>query len=76
MLNKYLDCRNLRPRHDTIFFRGHRKRSAVIKEQLQRELEAICAYRKEKLVQWLFNLSWASSKMAWAYPDLHQLESR
>ena len=47
------------------------------KEQLQRELDAICAHRnaQAKPVQWQFNLPKARSKMAWVYPDLHQRES-
>ena len=47
------------------------------KEQLQRELDAICAHRNAlaKPVQWQFNLPKARSKMAWVYPDLHQRES-
>ena len=46
-------------------------------EQLQRELDAICAHRNAlaKPVQWQFNLPKARSKMAWVYPDLHLLES-
>ena len=46
-------------------------------EQLQRELDAICAHRNAlaKPVQWQFNLPKARSKMAWVYPDLHPRES-
>jgi transposase len=41
------------------------------KEQLQRELDAICAHRnaEAKPIRWQFNLSKARQKMAWAYPD-------
>ena len=40
------------------------------KEQLQRELDAICAYRnaEAKPIRWQFNLSKARQKMAWVYP--------
>ena len=42
------------------------------KEQLQRELDAICAHRnaEAKPVRWQFNLKKAREKMAWVYPDL------
>jgi transposase len=41
------------------------------KEQLQRELDAICAHRnaEAKPIRWQFNLSKARQKMAWAYPN-------
>ena len=53
------------------------KKRITDKEQLQRELDAICADRNAlaKPVQWQFNLPKARSKMAWVYPDLHQRES-
>ena len=53
------------------------KKRITDKEQLQRELDAICAHRNAlaKPVQWQFNLPKARSKMAWVYPDLHQRES-
>ena len=53
------------------------KKRITDKEQLQRELDAICAHRNAlaKPVQWRFNLPKARSKMAWVYPDLHQRES-
>ena len=53
------------------------KKRIADKEQLQRELDAICAHRNAlaKPVQWQFNLPKARSKMAWIYPDLHPLES-
>ena len=53
------------------------KKRIADKEQLQRELDAICAHRNAlaKPVQWQFNLPKARSKMAWVYPDLHQRES-
>lgn len=49
------------------------KKRIADKEQLQRELDAICAHRNAlaKPVQWQFNLPKARSKMAWVYPDLH-----
>jgi hypothetical protein len=52
------------------------KKRIADKEQLQRELDAICAHRSAlaKPVQWQFNLPKARSKMAWVYPDLHQRE--
>ena len=39
------------------------------KEQLQRELDAICAHRnaEAKSIHWQFNLSKARQKMAWVY---------
>ncbi len=42
------------------------------KEQLQRELDAICAHRnvEAKPVRWQFNLSKAREKMTWVYPEL------
>lgn len=41
------------------------------KEQLQRELDAICGERNAegKPVRWQFNLGAARKKMAWAYPQ-------
>ena len=53
------------------------KKRITDKEQLQRELDAICAHRNAlaKPVPWQFNLPKARSKMAWVYPDLHQRES-
>ena len=53
------------------------KKRITDKEQLQRELDAICAHRNAlaKPVQWQFNLPKARSKMTWVYPDLHQRES-
>ena len=53
------------------------KKRITDKEQLQRELDAICAHRNAlaKPVQWQFNLPKARSNMAWVYPDLHQRES-
>ena len=40
------------------------------KEQLQRELDAICAYRnaEAKPIRWQLSLSKARQKMAWVYP--------
>ena len=48
------------------------KKRIADKEQLQRELDAICAHRnaEAKPVQWQFNLNKASTKMAWVYPEL------
>ncbi len=42
------------------------------KEQLQRELDAICGKRNAegKPVRWQFNLGKARQKMAWAYPNI------
>ena len=40
------------------------------KEQLQRELDAICAHRnaEAKPIRWQFNLTRARQEMAWVYP--------
>jgi len=48
------------------------KKRIADKEQLQRELDAICAHRnaQAKPVRWQFNLNKARSKMAWVYPDV------
>jgi transposase len=48
------------------------KKRIADKEQLQRELDAICAHRnaEAKPVNWQFNLKNARVKMAWVYPDL------
>lgn len=53
------------------------KKRIADKEQLQRELDAICAHRnaQEKPVQWQFNLSKARLKMAWVYPEIQPHES-
>ena len=53
------------------------KKRIVDNEQLQRELEAICAHRnaQAKPVRWQFNLTKARVKMAWVYPALHPHES-
>jgi len=53
------------------------KKRIADKEQLQRELDAICAHRnaQAKPWQWQFNLSKARSKLAWVYPDLQAQES-
>jgi hypothetical protein len=48
------------------------KKRIAAKEQLQHELDAICAHRngQAKPVQWQFNLNKARAKMAWVYPDV------
>ena len=48
------------------------KKRIAEKQQLQRELDAICAHRnaKAKPVQWQFNLNKARTKMAWVYPEV------
>ena len=48
------------------------KKRIAGKEQLQRELDAICAHRnaEAKPVRWQFNLSKARVKMAWIYPEI------
>ena len=48
------------------------KKRIANKEQLQRELDAICAHRnaEAKAVRWQFNLSKARVKMAWVYPEI------
>ena len=48
------------------------KKRIADKEQLQRELDAICAHRnvQAKPVQWQFNLNKARVKMAWIYPEI------
>ena len=48
------------------------KKRIADKEQLQRELDAICAHRnaQAKPLQWQFNLNKARAKMAWVYPDV------
>lgn len=48
------------------------KKRIADKEQLQRELDAICAHRnaEAKPVRWQFNLKKAREKLAWVYPDL------
>jgi len=53
------------------------KKRIANKEQLQRELDAICAQRNAegKPVRWQFNLSKARQKMAWAYPKIDQESS-
>jgi transposase len=53
------------------------KKRIADKEQLQRELDAICAERNAqgKPVRWQFNLSKARAKMAWAYPKIDQKSS-
>ena len=47
------------------------------KEQLQLELDAICAERNAEAVpvRWQFNLSKARKKMAWAHPTVDQESS-
>lgn len=47
------------------------KKRIVDKEQLQLELNAICAYRnaEAKPVRWQFNLNKARVKMAWIYAE-------
>lgn len=47
------------------------------KDQLQRELDAICAERnvEGRPVRWQFNLSKAREKMAWAYPRMVEQSS-
>jgi hypothetical protein len=53
------------------------KKRIADKEQLQRELDAICAHRnaEAKPVRWQFNLKKAREKMAWVYPDLAKASS-
>ena len=48
------------------------KKRIADNEQLQRELDAICAERNAQAtpVRWQFNLSKAREKMAWAYPEI------
>ena len=48
------------------------KKRIATPQQLQRELDAICAERNAVAtpVRWQFNLSKARSKMAWAYPKI------
>lgn len=48
------------------------KKRIADKDQLQRELDAICAERnaEAKPVRWQFNLGKAREKMAWAYPEI------
>ena len=48
------------------------KKTIADKEQLQRELDAICAHRnaEAKPVRWQFNLSKARIKMTWVYPEI------
>ena len=48
------------------------KKRIADNEQLQRELDAICAERNAQAtpVRWQFNLRKAREKMAWAYPDI------
>lgn len=48
------------------------KKRIVDTEQLQRELDAICAERNSQAtpVRWQFNLSKAREKMAWVYPKI------
>jgi hypothetical protein len=53
------------------------KKRITDRDQLQLELDAICAHRngQAKPVQWQFNLTKARKKMAWVYPDLLPNES-
>lgn len=46
------------------------KKRIAEKEQLQLELDAICAHRNAEIkpVRWQFNLNKAREKMAWVYP--------
>lgn len=48
------------------------KKRIADNEQLQRELDAICAERNAVAapVRWQFNLGKAREKMAWAYPEI------
>jgi transposase len=48
------------------------KKRIADNEQLQRELDAICAERNAQAtpVRWQFNLSKARKKMAWAYSEI------
>ena len=48
------------------------KKRIADNEQLQRELDAICAERNAQAtpVRWQFNLRKARETMAWAYPDI------
>lgn len=48
------------------------KKRIADNEQLQRELDAICAERNSQAtpVRWQFNLRKAREKMAWAYPEI------
>ena len=48
------------------------KKRIADNEQLQRELDAICAERNAQAtpVRWQFNLRKAREKIAWAYPDI------
>ena len=48
------------------------KKRIADNEQLQRELDAICAERNAQAtpVRWQFNLRKAREKMAWAYPEI------
>ena len=52
--------------------RGVFKKRIADSEQLQRELDAVCAERNAVAtpVRWQFNLGKAREKMAWAYPDI------
>ena len=52
--------------------RGVFKKRIADPEQLQRELDAVCAQRNAAAapVRWQFNLSRAHQKMAWAYPKV------
>ena len=52
--------------------RGVFKKRIADPEQLQRELDAVCAERNAAAVpvRWQFNLSRARQKMAWAYPKV------
>ena len=47
------------------------KKTIADKEQLQRELDAICTHRnaEAKPVRWQFNLNKARVKMAWVHPN-------
>jgi hypothetical protein len=53
------------------------KKRIANKEQLQRELDAICSERNAEAVpvRWQFNLNKARQKMAWAYPKIDQKSS-
>ena len=61
----------------TVLGRTVFKKRIADKEQLQRELDAICAHRnaQAKPVQWQFNLSKARLKMTWVYPVVQTHES-
>lgn len=52
--------------------RGAFKKRIADSEQLQRELDAVCAGKNAVAapVRWQFNLGKAREKMAWAYPDI------